>query len=114
VLQVLQDEYGGFLSERIITDYEHYAATVFNLFGDRVRPCTLLQGAAALVRRFGCERALQLSFGRGKHKPGPSSRKAWYERCIYETDIIGRMVGTHGHCFNMRCWLCPDQELDHF
>jgi beta-glucosidase/6-phospho-beta-glucosidase/beta-galactosidase len=38
VLQVLQDEYGGFMSENIITDYEHYAATVFKLFGDRVRP----------------------------------------------------------------------------
>lgn len=32
----MQDEYGGFMSERIITDYEHYAATVFKLFGDRV------------------------------------------------------------------------------
>lgn len=35
-LQVLQDEYGGFMSEQIITDYENYASTVFKLFGDRV------------------------------------------------------------------------------
>jgi hypothetical protein len=35
-LQVLQDEYGGFMSDRIIADYEAYASTVFQLFGDRV------------------------------------------------------------------------------
>ncbi len=36
LMQVLQDEYGGFMSEKIIIDYENYAATVFKLFGDRV------------------------------------------------------------------------------
>lgn len=36
LLQVLQDEYGGFMSDRIIADYEAYASTVFQLFGDRV------------------------------------------------------------------------------
>jgi len=39
-LQVLQDEYGGFISEQIVTDYEAYAATVFKLFGDRVSGTT--------------------------------------------------------------------------
>lgn len=35
-VQVLQDAYGGFISDSIITDYEYYASTVFQLFGDRV------------------------------------------------------------------------------
>lgn len=38
-MQVLQDEYGGFMSDQIITDYEYYASSVFKLFGDRVSEC---------------------------------------------------------------------------
>ncbi|XP_057850019.1 beta-glucosidase 12 [Cryptomeria japonica] len=35
--QVLQDEYGGFLSEKIIKDFVNYAYVCFNAFGDRVK-----------------------------------------------------------------------------
>jgi len=34
--QCLEDEYGGWLSRRIIDDFEHFAATCFAAFGDRV------------------------------------------------------------------------------
>ncbi|CAM0914167.1 unnamed protein product [Alopecurus aequalis] len=35
--QVLEDKYGGFLSENIIQDYVAYAELCFKLFGDRVK-----------------------------------------------------------------------------
>ncbi|KAH9309342.1 hypothetical protein KI387_037253, partial [Taxus chinensis] len=35
--QVLQDEYGGFLSEKIVKDFTSYANTCFEAFGDRVK-----------------------------------------------------------------------------
>lgn len=33
--QVLQDAYGGLLSENFIADFEYFADTAFRLFGDR-------------------------------------------------------------------------------
>ncbi|CAM9002565.1 unnamed protein product [Rhodiola kirilowii] len=35
--QVLQDEYGGFMSSRIVNDFRDYAELCFKLFGDRVK-----------------------------------------------------------------------------
>ncbi|XP_051203276.1 beta-glucosidase 28 [Lolium perenne] len=35
--QVLEDKYGGFLSENIVKDYVEYAELCFKLFGDRVK-----------------------------------------------------------------------------
>ncbi|CAJ2679042.1 unnamed protein product [Trifolium pratense] len=35
--QVLEDEYGGFLSSRVINDFGDYADLCFKLFGDRVK-----------------------------------------------------------------------------
>lgn len=35
--QCLQDEYGGMLSRNFIADFEHYSATCFECFGDRVQ-----------------------------------------------------------------------------
>ncbi|KAH9803199.1 putative beta-glucosidase 41 [Citrus sinensis] len=35
--QVLEDKYGGWLSRQIIEDFEHYAFTCFQEFGDRVK-----------------------------------------------------------------------------
>ncbi|KAL0553765.1 hypothetical protein IC582_007669 [Cucumis melo] len=35
--QVLEDEYEGWLSRRIVKDFEHYAVTCFQAFGDRVK-----------------------------------------------------------------------------
>ncbi|KAK3017348.1 hypothetical protein RJ639_006602, partial [Escallonia herrerae] len=35
--QVLVDEYGGFLSEKIVEDFEYYAGVCFKHFGDRVK-----------------------------------------------------------------------------
>jgi beta-glucosidase len=34
--QVLQDRYGGFLSEQIVADFTHYAQAVFQALGGRV------------------------------------------------------------------------------
>ncbi|XP_057991966.1 putative beta-glucosidase 41 isoform X2 [Hevea brasiliensis] len=35
--QMLEDKYGGWLSKRIVKDFEHYAFTCFHAFGDRVK-----------------------------------------------------------------------------
>jgi len=35
--QCLQDEYGGWLSRRVIEDFEHYSSVCFKAFGDRVK-----------------------------------------------------------------------------
>ncbi|KAK2997005.1 hypothetical protein RJ639_019447, partial [Escallonia herrerae] len=35
--QVLEDEYGGFLSEKIVNDFQYYAEVCFKHFGDRVK-----------------------------------------------------------------------------
>lgn len=35
--QCLQDEYGGWLSRKVIDDFEHYASICFALFGDRIQ-----------------------------------------------------------------------------
>lgn len=35
--QMLEDEYEGWLSERIVKDFENYASTCFRAFGDRVK-----------------------------------------------------------------------------
>ncbi|XP_060670830.1 vicianin hydrolase [Ziziphus jujuba] len=37
VPQALEDEYGGFRSEKIVEDYKNYADFVFKTFGDRVK-----------------------------------------------------------------------------
>ncbi|KAK8969749.1 Beta-glucosidase 12 [Platanthera guangdongensis] len=37
VPQALEDEYGGFLSRRIVEDYKNYVDLCFNKFGDRVK-----------------------------------------------------------------------------
>ncbi|ESQ30397.1 hypothetical protein EUTSA_v10012352mg, partial [Eutrema salsugineum] len=37
VPQTLEDEYGGFLSPRIVEDYKNYAELMFQRFGDRVK-----------------------------------------------------------------------------
>ncbi|CAE7477949.1 BGL1A [Symbiodinium natans] len=35
--QCLEDEYGGWLSRKVVDDFEHYAATCFKCFGDRCK-----------------------------------------------------------------------------
>ncbi|GMH04444.1 hypothetical protein Nepgr_006283 [Nepenthes gracilis] len=40
--QALEDEYGGFLSPKIVEDYRDYADLCFKLFGDRVKHWTTL------------------------------------------------------------------------
>ncbi|KAL4341441.1 hypothetical protein GQ457_08G007150 [Hibiscus cannabinus] len=35
--QILEDKYGGWLSRQIVDDFDHYAATCFQAFGDRVK-----------------------------------------------------------------------------
>ncbi|CAN6988963.1 unnamed protein product, partial [Brassica oleracea var. botrytis] len=37
VPQTLEDEYGGFLSPRIVEDFKNYAELLFQRFGDRVK-----------------------------------------------------------------------------
>ncbi|KAK8620480.1 hypothetical protein V6N13_066958 [Hibiscus sabdariffa] len=35
--QILEDKYGGWLSRQIVDDFDHYAITCFQAFGDRVK-----------------------------------------------------------------------------
>lgn len=35
--QCLEDEYGGWLSRQVIDDFEHYSATCFKCFGDKIQ-----------------------------------------------------------------------------
>ncbi|KAK8507376.1 hypothetical protein V6N12_072639 [Hibiscus sabdariffa] len=35
--QILEDKYGGWLSRQIVDDFDHYAVTCFQAFGDRVK-----------------------------------------------------------------------------
>jgi beta-glucosidase/6-phospho-beta-glucosidase/beta-galactosidase len=44
--QVLQDEYQGFMSERIVEDFNAYASNLFSLYGDRVKTWITFNGAS--------------------------------------------------------------------
>ncbi|CAN1200611.1 Beta-glucosidase 24, partial [Linum perenne] len=43
--QTLEDEYGGFLSSKIVKDFDDYANVCFQLFGDRVKQWTTVNEA---------------------------------------------------------------------
>lgn len=62
--QCLEDDYGGFLSPCMVTDYTAYAETCFRLFGDRVKQWITFN-EPYLVCYFG--------YDRGLHAPGHSS-----------------------------------------
>jgi beta-galactosidase len=64
--QCLEDEYGGWLSPEICTDFEEYAAVCFTLFGDRVKQWLTLNEP--------CITAV-LGYSNGEHAPGLSDSK---------------------------------------
>ncbi|GLJ16657.1 hypothetical protein SUGI_0285900 [Cryptomeria japonica] len=59
--QALQDEYGGFLSEKIVKDFSSYAITCFEAFGDRVNKWVTIN-ELFIISFFG--------YGDGSHAPG--------------------------------------------
>nr|VDD01025.1 unnamed protein product [Brassica oleracea] len=51
VPQTLEDEYGGFLSPRIVEDFKNYAELLFQRFGDRVKFWITLNQPYSLIQR---------------------------------------------------------------
>ncbi|XP_057833538.1 beta-glucosidase 12 [Cryptomeria japonica] len=63
--QVLQDEYGGFLSEKIVKDFVAYADTCFEAFGDRVKKWVTLNEPLSIVLQ---------GYNTGNYAPGRCSK----------------------------------------
>nr|QWJ73449.1 beta-thioglucoside glucohydrolase 4-10 [Isatis tinctoria] len=61
VPQTLEDEYGGFLSPRIVEDYKNYAELLFQRFGDRVKFWITLNQPYSLASK---------GYGDGSYPPG--------------------------------------------
>ncbi|KAF8049079.1 hypothetical protein N665_2299s0001 [Sinapis alba] len=61
VPQTLEDEYGGFLSRRIVEDYKNYAELLFQRFGDRVKFWITLNQPYSLASK---------GYGDGSYPPG--------------------------------------------
>lgn len=70
VPQALMDAYGAWESRRIIDDFDRYAVTLFQRFGDRVKYWVTLN-----------EQNIFISFGYrlGLHPPGVKDMKRMYE-----------------------------------
>lgn len=68
--QGIQDEYGGFLSRRIIQDFTDYAEVLFKRFGDRVKYWVTLNEQNVFITH-----GYQLEY----HPPGISDTKRMYE-----------------------------------
>ncbi|CAL8989655.1 unnamed protein product [Prunus brigantina] len=64
VPQTLEDEYGGFLSNRIVNDFEEYAELCFKKFGDRVKHWTTLNEPYTFSSH---------GYAKGTHAPGRCS-----------------------------------------
>ncbi|VVB00573.1 unnamed protein product [Arabis nemorensis] len=61
VPQTLEDEYGGFLSPRIVEDFKNYAELLFQRFGDRVKFWITLNQPYSLATK---------GYGDGSYPPG--------------------------------------------
>ncbi|KAG2314075.1 hypothetical protein Bca52824_017197 [Brassica carinata] len=61
VPQTLEDEYGGFLSPRIVEDFKNYAELLFQRFGDRVKFWITLNQPYSLASK---------GYGDGSYPPG--------------------------------------------
>ncbi|CAH2035797.1 unnamed protein product [Thlaspi arvense] len=61
VPQTLEDEYGGFLSPRIVEDFKNYAELLFSRFGDRVKYWITLNQPFSLATK---------GYGDGSYPPG--------------------------------------------
>lgn len=73
--QSLQDEYGGWQNDQMITDIVSYAETCFQLFGDRIQYWITLNEPLTFVN---------LGYGNGNHAPGLSVGNPYEiaHRCI--------------------------------
>jgi beta-glucosidase/6-phospho-beta-glucosidase/beta-galactosidase len=61
--QCLEDEYGGWLGKKIVSDFENYAATCFQIFGDKVQYWITLNEPWCMA---------SLGYASGEHAPGHS------------------------------------------
>lgn len=68
--QALQDEYGGWESRNIISDFVHYAKTCFDAFGDKVRYWIVLNEPNIFT---------QLGYLLAKHPPGKMSLQSFLQ-----------------------------------
>ncbi|PKA66702.1 Beta-glucosidase 12 [Apostasia shenzhenica] len=59
--QVLEDEYGGFLSDKVVEDYKNFANLCFSRFGDRVSKWTTFNEPLMFATA---------GYGLGMHAPG--------------------------------------------
>ncbi|XP_057833519.1 beta-glucosidase 12 [Cryptomeria japonica] len=63
--QILQDEYGGFLSQKIVKDFVAYADTCFEAFGDRVKKWVTINELLSIALS---------GYNNGNHAPGRCSK----------------------------------------
>lgn len=82
--QALEDEYGGFLSPRIVDDYADFAELCFKEFGDRVKHWITLN--EPYVVAWG-------GYDQGELAPGRCS--AWMETCPHGNSGIEPYIVTH-------------------
>lgn len=81
--QSLQDQYGTWLNDQMIDDFEGYARVCFSLFGDRVKNWITLNEPLT---------AASLGFGSGVHAPGVYAR---------EHEAAHRMIRAHARVYHM-------------
>jgi beta-glucosidase/6-phospho-beta-glucosidase/beta-galactosidase len=84
--QSLQDEYGGWQNDQMITDIVAYAETCFQLFGDRIKYWITLNEPLTFVN---------LGYGNGVHAPGLSVANPY--------EIVHRCIIAHAriyHCYH--------------
>ncbi|KAH9329951.1 hypothetical protein KI387_002059, partial [Taxus chinensis] len=63
--QALQDEYGGFLGDKIVKDFVAYANTCFDAFGDRVKKWVTINELFSIA---------YAGYNNGNHAPGHCSK----------------------------------------
>ncbi|XP_044354528.1 beta-glucosidase 1-like [Triticum aestivum] len=76
--QILEDEYGGWLSPQIIGDFTAYADVCFREFGDRVTNWTTLNEPNALV---------SLGYDAGIGPPGRCSKPFGFANCSFGDSV---------------------------
>ncbi|KAJ0973071.1 hypothetical protein J5N97_021030 [Dioscorea zingiberensis] len=82
VPQALEDEYGGFLSKRIMNDFKDYCDVCFKEFGDRVKHWITLNEPYTFC---------SMGYGLGRHAPGRCS----LGNCPVGDSIVEPYIVTH-------------------
>uniref|UniRef100_M8BUN9 Hydroxyisourate hydrolase n=1 Tax=Aegilops tauschii TaxID=37682 RepID=M8BUN9_AEGTA len=84
--QILEDEYGGWLSPQIIGDFTAYADVCFREFGDRVTNWTTLNEPNALV---------SLGYDAGIGPPGRCSKPFGFANCSFGDSVNEPYIVAH-------------------